>query len=112
MLRNNHIPIINLRLQTFIDLDTPSALCKSGALGLVFLQMGGVLPAAEEARLELLVEAVVDGDVVGARGIDKFFQVHEGILLGERLGDEAIELALGVEEVVVGIGDDDGGVVG
>ena len=36
--------------------------------------------------------------------------MYEDVLLGKGFSDHSIELAFGVEEVIVGVGDDDGGV--
>lgn len=65
MLRNNYIAITDLWLKTLIDLNAPTAFCECCAQGLALLELGGVLPTDEEAGFELLVEAIVDGDMVG-----------------------------------------------
>lgn len=38
--------------------------------------------------------------------------MYENILLGQRFSEHAVDLAFGVEEVIVRVGNDDGGVVG
>ena|SRR6187402_2949453 len=110
MLRNNHIPIIHIRLQPLINLNTPRPLLKRLVLLLPLLHSCGVVPPSKKARLHLLMQTVVDGDFVGAGRGYQFLQVGDGVCVLDAVGEEAIELAFWVEEVVVGVDYDDGGV--
>ena len=62
-------------------------------------------------RLELFVQAVENGDVVLAGCRHDLFDVFDRPYRGHAVGHGGVELALGVEEAVVGV-DEDNGCVG
>ena len=107
MLRNNNIAILQARLKTFVDLNSPASLLKCHILLLAYLQRSGMIPSCDEARLALLMETVVDRDFVQAGGSDELFQVCDSICLFEAVREHTIELSFWVEEIIVWIDDDD-----
>ena len=71
-----------------------------------------MLPAGEGVALDELVHAVVDWDVVLSSGSDRFLDVGEGVVGAHAVSYLDIELAVWVEELVVGVDEEDSGVVG
>lgn len=110
MLRNYNIAVRQVRLETFVHLDTPRALLESLILVLAVLHGRSMLPPSDEAELLLLVQAVVDGDFVCSGGSNELLQMRDGICFFETLSYHAIDFAFRVQEVVVWVDDDDGGV--
>jgi hypothetical protein len=103
VLANHHIAILRLRLQPLEELGAPAAFLEDVAVGLRLVDLGHVLPPVVVAGLVLLVHAIVDGNVVGARGVEELLDVGDGVFFFEGVGEEAVELALWVQEVVVGV---------
>ena len=60
----------------------------------------------------LLVEAVENGDLDIPSFDDESLQVSNGVALGEAVSDDTIELSLWMEEVVVGVDEEDCGLGG
>lgn len=71
-----------------------------------------MIPARDEARSLLLVKAVVDGDFMGACCGHELFQMGDGVRFRNAGGEEAVEFPVWVQEVVVRVDDEDGGVSG
>ena len=65
-----------------------------------------MIPSRNEPRLHLLVKTIVDRDLVGTSCGHQLLQMFDGVGFFETVGEEAIELAFGMEEVVVRIDDD------
>ena len=91
------------------DLRAPAALGEGVRLVLRLVHVRHVRPALVETRAPLLVQAVVDGDPVRARRRDDLAQVRDRVVFVQRRGEERVQLAVCVEEVVVGVDEDDGG---
>lgn len=107
MLTHNYIPILQTRLETLIDIYAPTPFLESMARTLTLLHCGSVVPSRDEAGLVLLVQTVVDWDFVCARRGHEFLEMRYGVCFGHAGGEQGVEFAFGVKEVIVRINEDD-----
>jgi hypothetical protein len=99
-------------LETRVELLAEGVGLEGAAGQSVGLAVGHVLPAGEGVAVDRLVHAVVDWDVVLSGGGDEFLDVGEGVVCFHAVGHLSVEFAIWVEELVVGVDEEDGGGVG
>lgn len=108
MLTHNNIAILWIRLHALVKLHSPTALLKNFPSLDRSEGFGEVLPADHGVGVGLLVQAVKDWDVFLAGGKEEGVDVGDCIGFGEAVCDVGVGFAGGVEEVVVGVNEEDG----
>jgi hypothetical protein len=79
MLRNDYIAILQARLKTLVDFNSPTSFLERYVVFLAYLQWCSVVPTGQEAGFALLMETIVNRDFVQASGSHEFLQVGDGI---------------------------------
>lgn len=109
MLADDDISVGEIGLQSLVNHRPERILLERYIIPLRDLCGRRVFPASNESGSVLLVQAVVDRDVVFASGSDHLAEVLDGVRFGEGVGEHPVEFAFWVEEVVVGVYDDERG---
>lgn len=107
MTRHNNIAIALIRSHSFVDLTAECADSKSARGIDASLALGHVVPSVVVAILDQLMLAVEDGDLGLSGGLDEGVQVFDGVGGVDAGLEERVEFAVGVEELVERVDEED-----
>lgn len=112
MFANNDISIRELRLHSLIYLCPEAALLEDMRLLAQYLVSVHMVPALIETLLELLVQAVVDGNFGVPGCVDNFLHVLYGIRLGHTCRYRFVQFPCRMEKLVIWVDEEDGCILG
>jgi hypothetical protein len=103
VLRDDDITVLAVWFKTSINLSTERVGLEDHVSLAVLLSIGHMVPVIIAAGIDLLMEAVEDGDAVSMCTINKLLEMLDGVGILQALCDLIVKLSGRMEELIVRI---------
>lgn len=112
VLADDHISIVEVGFEPFVELRSPTSLGEHLIIPQTLMHSSHVFPFVVLRRIELLVQPIIHGNLLGTGVGKESLDVRDGVRLCKGIREEGGQFSVGVQKIVVRVDEDDCSVVG